>query len=73
MQHLPIWEKISKQLTESCHLAGLMFSTVAAQSSHTTSKCSITQLRSLAEVASLNPALELVFHFLLTLINHLII
>jgi hypothetical protein len=49
------WGKLSQQQTENCHLAGLIFSTVAAQSSHTTSKCSIARLRSLAEVACVNP------------------
>jgi hypothetical protein len=55
MQHLSIWENFSKQ-TENCHLAGLIFPTVAAQSSLTTSKCSLARLRSLAEVACVNPA-----------------
>jgi hypothetical protein len=48
MEHLPIWEKFSLQQTENCHLPGLIFSIVAAQLSHTTSKCSIARLCSLA-------------------------
>jgi hypothetical protein len=56
IQYWYIWEKFSPQQTLNCHLAGLIFSTVAAQSSHTTSKGSITQLCSLAEAACVNPA-----------------
>jgi hypothetical protein len=38
----------------------MIFSTVAAKSSYTTSKCSIARLSSLAEVACVSPALSLI-------------
>jgi hypothetical protein len=56
MHYLQIWEKFQNNKLK-IRLAGLIFSTVTAQLSHTTSKCRIAYLRSLAEAAYVNPAL----------------